>query len=54
MLAFVSYVIATIIFFLVGHGDKPAVDTVWGLFFVALGLALSYVPGIYGTYRSRL
>lgn len=54
MLAFLSYVIAAVFFFLVGRGTFVTADTVWGLFFVALGLALSFVPGLYGTYRSKL
>lgn len=54
MLSFIFYVIATIIFGLVAHGDKVAADVVWGLFFVGLGLTFSTLPGFFtGWYRSR-
>lgn len=54
MLSFIAYVIATIIFFLVAHGDKVVADAMWGFFFVSLGLALSCFPTVYNQYRSRL
>lgn len=53
MLSFVSYLIATIIFFLVGHKDVVATDEIWGFFFVGLGLTLSYLPTLVTTYRGR-
>lgn len=53
MLSFICYVVATIIFFLVAHGDKVVADAMWGFFFVSLGLALSFVPALYNNYRGR-
>lgn len=53
MLAFICYVIATIIFGLVAHGDKVAADALWGFFFVSLGLAFSTLPAFYTSYRNR-
>lgn len=53
MFSFVSYLIATILFFLCGHKDIEAVNQVWGFFFVALGLTLSYLPTLVTTYKER-
>lgn len=53
MLSFIAYLIATIIFFLVAHGDKVAADALWGFFFVGLGLTLSTLPAFFAGYRSR-
>lgn len=51
MLSFLAYVVGAVIFFLVGHHNIVAQDEVWGLFAVATGLALSYVPGLYNKYK---
>lgn len=44
MLSLIAYIIAALLFFLVGI-DEPITDhpVEWGLFFVALGLALQGV-----------
>ena len=45
MLAFIAYVIAAVIFIVNALGSEFTDNPVmWGLFFVALGLALSQVP----------
>lgn len=53
MLSFICYLIATIIFFLVAHGDKVAADALWGFFFVGLGLTFSTLPAFFAGYRNR-
>lgn len=46
MLSFISFLIATIFFFLIGHKDITAADEIWGFFFVGLGLTLAYLPQV--------
>ena len=53
MLALLCYIIAAVIFFLVGRGNVGAVDTVWGLFFVALGLCFDHLPAFVTGVRNR-
>jgi hypothetical protein len=53
ILAFISFVIACVIFFLLG-ADMAKIEATWGFFFVALGLALQMLGGAVTTVQERI
>jgi len=53
LLATVSFVIAAVIFFMLGAEWEDGPDAAWGFFFVALGLAIGGLGGAYHEVRGR-